>query len=457
MKSKRLLITLCLILVLGGSCRAATLEGIAFLNHVNLAGYFNGLLQYLYDSHGCLHFTPADIYLLSKTIPPGTVLEIKCYSETDLPFSTEKLPYFADSTNSQQDITYYRKVFRENSTKLLVYPALNRLFVMVNGEAYLQVRAQPGPEREYIQVFNVEKGHPIDWDMSTMTPTDAGRYKTLKSQPSYRSNLYAKTTLLPFGAQMTKSGQNWVFTENGKSRYVPRYIVDDLLLLPEKRYFNYYDVKYDANNNPVSARWGSHDFGIETLLWSRDGSNRYPELGYAEGELLFTQVMLVKDLAQMLTQPEADDFDDCVSGNDSFSAYRDIDNFIRSGGKTNSPKLNQEAARYYLLVHKLPLLAQVKDKIDPRILKAFADPKKDKRELGLYEYALDYVQVFEEKAHWYRQFKADRTFWQELKIKLRDDFRKLKVNEIEDQHVLAEKWLTERLRFTLVTPPPTPR
>jgi hypothetical protein len=430
---------------MGSACPASTLEGIALLNATNLARYFNGLLQYLYDSHGCLHFTPADILLLSKTIPAGTELEIKRYSETKPPFDIKEIPFFADTVNSPQDITNYRETFLTNKTKLLVYPALNRLFIIVNGQPYLQVRVQPGPAKPYILAFNVERNGPIDWDNTTMTPTDPGRYKTLASPPHYHSNLYSRTTLIPFGATLAKRGQNWYFQDEGRWRRAPGYVAFDLSLPAGERHFNYYD-----EIPGVSARWGSHDFGIDTLLWSKDGRNRYPELGYAEGELLFARVLLVQDLAQMLTRPDTDDFDACVSGNENFKAYRDIYEFIQSGGQDNSESIQQEPARYYLLLHRLPLLSTVKEEIDSRILRAFADPNKDQRELGLYEYALDYVQVFEEKAHWYGQFKSDWPFWRDLKIKLREDFNKLKIDDPRRQEKLLENWLNQRLRFNLV-------
>lgn len=449
MKINRLFFALVFFLAVGSSCLASTFEGIALLNSTNLARYFNGLWQYLYDSHGCLHFTPADILLLSKTIPAGTELEIKRYSETRLPFEAKGIPFFADTVNSSRDMSHYAEIFRDNKTKLLVYPALTRLFVMVNGQPYLQVRTQPGPAKAYILVFNVEKDGPIDWDNTSMTPTDPGRYKTLISPPHYHSNLYSRTTIIPFGALLNKRGPNWFFQDEGKWRRAPGYIATDLSLPAEKRQFNYYDEKHGH-----SARWASHDFGTDTLLWSRDGRSRYPELGYTEGELLFTQVMLVKDLAQILTWPESDDFDACISGNENLKAYRDIYEFIQSKGQVNSENIQQEAARFYLLFRQLPLLSTVKDQIDSRILKAYADPNKDQREMGLYEYALDYVQVFEEKAHWYQQLKADWPFWRDLKIKLREDFKKLNIDDPRRQKSLLENWLNQRLRFKLIAPSP---
>ena len=73
----RIFFLLVLIVLVGFSAMASEYESLDTLNSTNWAGYFDDILGYLYDSHGCLHFSQTDIYLLYKTIPPGIPLTVK--------------------------------------------------------------------------------------------------------------------------------------------------------------------------------------------------------------------------------------------------------------------------------------------------------------------------------------------------------------------------------------------
>lgn len=439
-------------LLLIGTSWSVTYEGIALLNQTAIAAYFDNFFNYLYDSHGCLHFTPSDVYLLARTIPAGVELEIKSYADKQPPFDYKKTPFFADVTSSRQDMKYYADIFRDNRTNLLVYPGLERLFILVNRQPYLQMRVHPGPAKPFVQVFGVEAGKPINWDIDTMTPTDPGRYRILRSEEHYQSNLYNKTTFAPFGALIKHGGNSWAIQRKGKWYQVPQYVADDIDLPASERYFNYYDLQYDKNGRLSSLRWGSHDFGQDVILWTKDGRNRYPELGYAEGELLFDQVILIKDLAQMLTQSETNDYDACVAVNENFKTYRDLDEMIASKGTKVSANIHPDAALYYRYFYRLSLSDKEKTKLNNQISAAFAYPDKNTRARGLYNYVKDYVAVVEEKARWYRKLKKDWPFWQELKEKLQTDLEQSGVTDNSQRQAQVERWLNQRLYFQIITP-----
>src|SRR3989339_1272447 len=108
--------------------------GVDLVNSTNWVQYFDGLLGYRYDSHGCLHFSPSDIYLLYKTVPPGLPLTIKGYKlrESDLSFTPDKVPYLADLTANPQDLEKHAALFKAYKTAIVVYPSLNLLFIFVN-------------------------------------------------------------------------------------------------------------------------------------------------------------------------------------------------------------------------------------------------------------------------------------------------------------------------------------
>ncbi len=144
---KKLIVLVWLALV-ATTVLASDYGSLDLLNSKNLASYFNDYLGFVYDSHGCLHFTPADIYLLSKTIQPGTTLTIKSYQTRQLDFALENIQYLADLTSSEADLTRHQAVIKQGPTEIVVYPGLDLLFIIVNGSPYAKVKALAGPKEE---------------------------------------------------------------------------------------------------------------------------------------------------------------------------------------------------------------------------------------------------------------------------------------------------------------------
>src|SRR3989338_5614718 len=260
---KRILLTaiLCLTLILPViSAETSSYEAINILNSSLWAQYFEENLGFLYDSHGCLHFMPSDIYLLTRPIPAGTPLNIKSYNETEITEEMENLPVFNEVVNSTQDVLNYAQTFKDHPAKIIVYPGLEKLFIYVNGLPHLQLHTLPGPPPEYRMVFDLKKDGQIVWDFTTSTPTDPGSYTTLKSISRYLSNLYYLNTIVPFGAWMVKRNDGWAYQEGKRWYALPEFITADLSLPDAQRQHNYFDVNKDGRGKTVAARWGSNDF-----------------------------------------------------------------------------------------------------------------------------------------------------------------------------------------------------
>ena len=442
-----------------------TYESISRINSTNFAKYFCDLLGYLYDSHGCLHFTPSDIYLLAKTIPPGTPLTIKPYGSGELPEGYDKAQVFNESTNSEQDIKYYADIFKNYKTRLVVFPSAGRLFILINDAPYLQVMTRPGPPANYRMVYRLENNGPIEWDLTLNTPTDAGDYTILRGITHYLSNLYRLNTIVPFGAMMAKRGGHWKFQENNQWHPLPQHIIADLELPKEQRVNDYYESALDGSGKTVSARWGSNDFGKYALLWTKDGNNRYPELGYAEGLLLYEQTLLVKDLAAILTAAGPDQFENCIAKNEAFLFYKEAAAFVNSSGKAVSDKLDPTACAYYKLFNDLKLTPADRQKLDRRLVAAVNDFREQhlpdqlkeidrrEKELGLYSFIKDYDFSFRKQAHWYQKIKDDWAFWSGLRALLRKDFEDMRISSLEKRKALVEDWINGRLEFRLARPP----
>jgi len=192
-------------------------ESIDLLNKFNLASYFDDYLGFVYESHGCLHFTPSDIYLLAKTIPPGTELNILKYN---YPFISDKsVPFFADIATN--DLKY----FDRTKTVINVYPSQGILEIKVDNKPYAYVKTLAGPEYDFLMPYEIKKGQPIKWDFMLSGPTDPGKYYVLRSTNHYISNAYYQNTVVPFGAWIVKKNGKWLFEKNGKWYQLPQNIL----------------------------------------------------------------------------------------------------------------------------------------------------------------------------------------------------------------------------------------
>lgn len=440
-----------------------TFESIGLLNSKNMASYFADLLGFMYDSHGCLHFTPSDIYLLVKTIPKNTPLKIKMYNENP-PDELKNIQFFNMAVNTASDINKFDEMFSSNPIKIVVYPSAGRLYIYVNGEPVFQVKTLAGAPQYYRQVFDLQKDGPVLWDPNLNTPTDYGIYQIFGTTSHYLSPTYYDSTIVPFGAMMVDNKGSWIFEEDGKWYGLPNHIIEDIKLPGGQRQYNYYDIT-EHGGKIVSARWGSHDFGKHALLWTEDGKHIYPELGYSEGELNYEQVVLTKDMADILTVQGTDEYEDCIGNNRNFRLYKDIYNFIRSNGEIVSDELDPIACSYYKLFNNIKLNQNDLGNIDSRLINAFNDYRngnlpwlpweKDKKEktIGLYYFLRDYHLSFIKQAHYYKKIRDDWPLWGELRKKFRSDFDAMRVFSSENKQAFVESWLNSRLEFNTILPP----
>lgn len=449
--------SLLVVMLIGGLSQplpAETFESQALLNGLNLADFIGNHLGFLYDSHGCLHFTPSDIYLLCKTVPKGAKLTIKSYGDKTLPDGFAAVPVFRTIVNSRDDVDKYADIFKVGKTRLVVYPGLNLLFITVDGQPLAKMTVSPGPAQEYRLVFAAEPGGGIAWDTSLSTPTDSGDYTILASTTHYISNTYRDVTIVPFGGWLVKQKGQWIFQNDDRKWYqAPAFIAADLALPYGQQDNNYLDVNLDKAGNISAARWAGHEFGKYALLWTNDGRNRYPELGYAEGQLLYEQSVLVKDLAAILTYPGSDSFEACVAKNANFKVYRDVYNFLASSGEAVAATLDPVSCSYVKLFNGFELTAADNANIDDRAEKAFRERGKNPRQLGLYNFVRDYDNVFDKNAGWYAMVRDHWDILSDLRVKLRRDYNAFGLYSPDNRAIALERFINDRLEFRLVKPP----
>lgn len=461
---KIILILLCLLFAASVVSAEDTYESLKLINSTNWVKWFDETLGYIYDSHGCLHFTPTDIYLLYKTIPPGIPLNISKYKlkKNEPPFSLSKVKYLSDRTKTQDDIKKHAQMFKAYKTELLVYPSLNLLVVMVNGYPYAKVDALAGPPYNFLMAYDVQKGKPVQWDFMLSTPTDPGNYKVLRVTDHYLSSAYYKNTIVPFGAWIKKLNGKWVYQKKGKWYKLPDNVVADLAKLASQRMYNYFDVSIDSKAKVVAARYAGHDFGKYVLLWTTNGKSHYPEMGYAAGELVYEQITLIKDLVHLLTVASTDDLDSVIAQNENFTFYKGLYTFKDSKGKVIASKVNKAMLSYYKLFKGMELVKNDHYLMDPRVVKAFKEYKENRlprnkaarrKALGLYQYLRINSLIIDKQAGWYGRVKKDWELFKKLRINLRKDFDQMGVLALENRQNIIENWLNDRLKFKQVGPP----
>lgn len=441
---------------------AETYESLEVINARNWADYIGDHLGFLYDSHGCLHFTPSDIYLLTKTVHQGAKLTIKKYAEIEVPTGYRSAPFFRTQVSTEADVKRYAKTFREGKARLVVYPGVGQLFILINDQPLVKVKTAPGPAENYRLVFAADRKRGISWDHSLSTPTDSGNFSILASTTHYLSNTYRDITIIPFGGWLIKQQGKWIFQNDDNRWYpAPAFIDSDLAQPYGLQDNNYFDVNAAKNGRITAARWAGNDFGKYALLWTVDGRSRYPELGYAEGQLLYEQTILVNDLADLLTRPGGNSFAECLDRNENFRLYRDVYNFLMSSGETASLQLDPVSCSYVRLFNGFRLGEADKANINNsawQALKVFRanklplGPAARQRIIGLYNFTRDYDLVFRKNADWYTMVKNDWIFFSDLRSKLRRDFEKFGLESSADRALAVKKFLNDRLEFRLAKP-----
>ncbi|MDD5593999.1 MAG: hypothetical protein PHG97_04620 [Candidatus Margulisbacteria bacterium] len=452
----------CLLFGIYSPVSADTYESVSIINSKNWAAYIGDHLGYLYDSHGCLHFTPSDIYLLTRTVPVGIPLKIHGYDQKNLPDGYAAAPVFHDLVNSTANIEKYAASFKTGQARLEVYPGLGRLFIVMNDSPVVQVKTRPGPEQYYMAAFYIS-GKNIRWDFTPTTPTDAGQYTILRTTDHYISPTYYDITIVPFGAWIQKQKGRWIFQDGQKWYQLPAVIGADLDQPYGWQDNDYYDFNLDSKGKISAARWANNDFGKYALLWTRDGKTRYPELGYCEGQLLYEQTVLIKGLSVILTFPGSDSIEACIAHNDDFKVYRDVYAFLSSRGEVQPASLDPVSCSYVRLFKGFKLGGTDNLNINQQALQAFKEVRADKltgneparwRTRGLYNYIRDIAWTFDKWAGWYTMVKDDWPFFSDLRVKLRKDFDKFGIYAPANRQLTLERILNDRLEFRQFKPPP---
>lgn len=426
-----------MLLVFAAGVFAENYQSIETINNTDWVKYFDYLANPISNTSGDLNFLPEDMFLLYKTLPAGIPFTIKEYKlkEGEPSFDAAKISFLSD-----KEVEESRLMFKTYTTEAVVYPSLNLLFINVNGDPYVKVKAFPGPQ-DY-------------------KPTDAGEYKLLRGEENY----------LPFGAWMKKINGNWVYQKKDQWYKLPESIAADVSLPVEKRQYKYFDLNYDPAGAVVAARYAGNELGEYSLIWTADGVTPYPQKGFTPGGVLYSREILVKDLVYLLTVQGSDEFESCLEQNKNFNYYKVLYDFKQSKGQIvqdpGNPRLKSGEfiirLSYYKLFNGLALNAEDLRLMDPKVTEAFKEyaenrlprnPIARQEALGYYYYLKGNSLLIDAQARRHEKIKSD---WEKIKLlraMLRDDFDKMGVLSFENRQNLVEERLKSRLKFEKIAPP----
>ena len=319
------------------------------INRYNFGVLLNQILGNLYKSHGCLHLSPRDAYLVYSSIPVGSRINIFNYNKLPNLETLEALPYLADLVDFKEDLTSVASTLASSITTIEVFPLTGDWIIHEKSGPFAKLSIKGGPKEKMHMVERWDEfGNPI-FSPNLAYPTSSGTFYIFKKVESYQSKLYKDTTSIPMGAVIKKKGDYWIFEDlNGNWKRVPEAISIDLAVPQSDRDFAYYDTTTDKDGSIIQTRWGSHDFGKYSLTMSKNKKSQIPEVIHTAGDLMLEQRNLVGDLIELLATP-GDSFDECIKFNTDFSFYKTCYDFTRniSSETFSDPIISGNYKAYY--------------------------------------------------------------------------------------------------------------
>jgi len=319
---------------------------LTLINEMNFPNISQEILGHPYDSHGCFHFYPADIYILYSIVPDLAELQVKDYTSTP-DVAVSELPWAIEVIKKTADIKYYKELLNNPSNASVVaYPG-SEVWIIYNKKVPLfRMKALPGPSKAYYLSYTNPTSSEYTFDPSLSEATTPGKYYIFGRSDDFFTTSYRYTTIVPMWAKIQKTSGGYVYYRKNKAYPVPEIIRIDL----EKNYagrliYNYFDIKRDASGKIVEAMWGSHDFGKYTIFWSRDKRNVSNEMGYATGEVSFEQKQFIMDLATALSVPSSNKLESFLN---NFSGYHEYINLLYFLKGNDSFYLNNPVVTTYL-------------------------------------------------------------------------------------------------------------
>lgn len=369
MKSSLLHFSIMLLLFASwGASSTGASELIDLLNGYNVPAECQEFLGHPYDSHGCFHFYPADIYLLYNLIPNLVGLEIKPYNVTPN-LDLEAIPWATRFITTKDQIKLQQNLLTLNNTAIIGYPGSNLWVIFYQKKPLFKLKALPGPTKPYYLATTTSPNQ-ISYDHSLSEATTPGKYYIFGRSDDFYTIHYKSTTIIPMWGKIKKGTNGYVFYRNGMAYNVPQEIAYDLTNNFTSQYkYNYFNAQKSESGKIDEAQWASHDFGKYTLFWSQDKHNICNEMAYATGQVCFEQMQYLKDLASALADVTANTQDKFLAHFGEYLEYRKIGAFL--SGENNFYLNDPVVTTYLKLMYKQKIPPQEWLQVPPHLRAAY--------------------------------------------------------------------------------------
>jgi len=455
---------------------AFDMEVVDAFNNYNFGLLANKILGNLYKSHGCLHVSPGNVFLLNRLLPVGSAVEIKPYNAGFDEEKAKDVPPLVSLIDFRSDLRETSKLFAKKAdVKTVVYPGQNAYVVLYKGKPYAALSVNGGP-RDVMTMYQYrdERGYPV-FDTNTAFPTPAGKFYVFKKVENYYSNAYRTETTVPMGAQIEKRDGKWMFeASRNKWKALPQQIADDIVLSKKDRQYTYFDVIRDDSEKVVHARWASNTFGKFPILLSKNMRTMAPELIHTTSDLIVDNYNMLNSMVTLLSAPYQG-FDECVAATDSFYVNKVCFEFIND---PSDVKIDPEESGNYKLYNGIPLNDEEKavvpadqiisDKIirgaaltadeEELLIKEGMASRKGgkfvpdmKKVRGLHFYAYQYVVMLKKLANLYSTIRDNWNDLVSLRTALVNDMTKLSISDEDFYKRFAVELMARRMALVRLT------
>ena len=455
---KRIL-TVMMFMVLAGASLAADYQSQTMLNNSKMASYFNNTLVVNYQDDGNLIFQPADVALLARTLPKGTILEVIDERKVTTKLDLTKFPLLATVVNTSREVTLLARTFAKKGVQLVFFPDRELMTVIVGDQPFARLKVLTGLNENQKPVYDLS-AKPIVYN-AVLPPLKPGEYEFTGSTANYIYDPSADALVVPFGANLFKRDSVWCYFSGRNVYQLPKTISNDLDLPFGENAGRYFDITLDDQGKIAAARWGGNDYGQYVLFFSKT-NEELEILGYCPGSSLTDLQGYLSTLADLLTTPGSDDKAANLDNRDDLQLSKEYYDFIISSGEVVGADLDPLACSYYRLYNNYPLTSKDLANIDPLIMEAFRayqthalpwlawEQEKRAEFLGLVFSLKENSLRFKGEAAWYGRLAGDWPFWLKLRKALESDFVSLRIFSQENRRLMVRRWLENRLNYSAV-------
>lgn len=328
------------------------------LNKINFAAISDKILGDLYESHGCIHISPATAKILYAIIPNKSIVNIMKYSD-NISENINELPWVSELIENTEALN--SDVFKNNS--ITIYP--DKIGVLYsNNKAIGKFDMTNGPKLANYPLVSTKENGELIFDKNHATKTPSGKFTTFQKTKHFYAPAYPETSLLKQGAFVKKINGSWNYKDDKSNTWkiLPQKMAQDLTGNPPELSLPFYDLERDSKGKVFAAKWGGHPFGNVSFLLMNERGIVTSILMHTNGELVLEEKEIAHYMAEIITISPEIKWNEYVSSNTSLLQKKYIADFIDDPFNPDF-KINSSTVMYKL-ANNLKISENEKEKIE---------------------------------------------------------------------------------------------